>query len=99
MTNTTTVINISSTAFKALDLLKDRGARLTWMPCALAQLQPGRGPQIVDLSDLTHTQKKNIPELIELGLLRPTKHSANKFYIPRAMAFVSVEPDIDAITP
>lgn len=89
-------INISSQAF---DKLRGHNVdtQLLWMARALSQLKPGQRIQIIELADLKPRQKKNLAELIELGLLKPTKHSATKYYVPRALAFASNEPTLDNI--
>lgn len=58
---------------------------------AMKKLTPKPGPQVVDFTEAPRRLRSAIPHLVEAGFLRPFKGSAMKFYLPRKLAYATVE--------
>ena len=88
-------VNINTKATAAL-LKKSKNAMACWFE-ATSQLLPGQSAQLLEFSNAPKGVQAGIPELVEAGLLRPRKGSQWKFYVPRALAFASLEEPFEGI--
>lgn len=83
-------IHTNTSVLARLPQQATRNAVPAWF-YAMKKLTPKPGPQVVDFTEAPRRLRNALPHLVEAGFLRPFRGSAMKFYLPRKLAYATVE--------